>query len=54
MNRTLDREMSDKVSFIIPKFAEEYKMGAQDAYLYFEKIWGIGFPHGTLVGVAYG
>jgi hypothetical protein len=43
---TLDRQTSDKVSFItfiIPKFASGYKMNAQDAYLYLKKYGGINY-----------
>ena len=38
--RALNKETSDKISFIsyiIPKFADEYKMGMQDAYFYLKK-----------------
>lgn len=45
-NSMLDKETSDKVgfiSYIIPKFADEYKMGAQDAYLYLKKYGGLDF-----------
>jgi hypothetical protein len=40
MTTTLDKETSDKVSFIsfiIPMFAETYKMNIQDAYFYLKK-----------------
>jgi hypothetical protein len=43
---TLDRQTSDKVSFIsfiIPKFASGYKMNIQDAYRYLKKYGGIDF-----------
>jgi hypothetical protein len=36
----LDKETSDKVSFIayiVPIFADEYKMGTQNAYFYLKK-----------------
>jgi hypothetical protein len=44
--KTLDKETSDKVSFItfiIPAFAEAYKMNIQDAYRYLKKYGGIDF-----------
>jgi len=44
--RALDKETSDKISFIsyiIPKFADEYKMGTQDAYFYLKKYGGWAF-----------
>jgi hypothetical protein len=40
METKLDKETSDKVSFIayiVPIFADEYKMGTQNAYLYLKK-----------------
>ncbi len=43
---TLDKTTSDKVSFIsfiIPKFAESYKMNMQDAYFYLKKYGGLDF-----------
>jgi len=42
----LDKATSDKVSFIafiIPAFAEAYKMNVQDAYRYLEKYGGLDF-----------
>jgi hypothetical protein len=42
----LDKEMSDKLSFItfiIPKFADEYKMNRQRAYQYLKKYGGIDY-----------
>ena len=42
----LDKETSDKVSFIsfiVPKFAESYKMNSQDAYFYLKKYGGIDY-----------
>jgi len=45
-NNRLDKETSDKVSFIsyiIPKFADEYKMGMKEAYLYLKKYGGLAF-----------
>ena len=42
----LDKATSDKVSFIsfiIPKFAEAYKMNMQDAYFYLKKYGGLDF-----------
>jgi hypothetical protein len=44
--KTLDRETSDKVSFItfiIPEFAFSFKMSVPDAYLYLEKYGGLNF-----------
>jgi len=44
--KTLDKKTSDKVSFIafiIPAFAEAYKMNVQDAYRYLKKYGGIDF-----------
>ena len=44
--KTISKETSDKISFvsyIIPKFADEYKMGAQEAYLYLKKYGGWSF-----------
>ena len=44
--KQLDKQTSDKVSFIsyiIPKFANEYKMGTQDAYFYLKKYGGLDF-----------
>ncbi len=47
MNRkVLDKETSDKISFIsfiIPKFAETYKMNIQEAYFYLKKYGGLSF-----------
>ena len=45
-NNKLDKATSDKVSFIsyiIPKFADEYKMKIQDAYFYLKKYGGLSF-----------
>ena len=42
----INKETSDKisfVSFIIPKFADKYKMGAQEAYLYLKKYGGMDY-----------
>ena len=42
----LDKETSDKISFIsfiIPKFAETYKMNFQEAYFYLKKYGGLDF-----------
>jgi len=42
----ITKETSDKISFvsyIIPKFAEAYKMNMQDAYFYLKKYGGLGF-----------
>jgi len=44
--KTLDKETDDKVSFIafiIPAFAEAYKMNVQEAYRYLKKYGGIDF-----------
>lgn len=38
--KTLDKATSDKISFIsyiVPAFAEAYKMNVQEAYLYLKK-----------------
>ena len=40
--RAINKEMSDKISFIsfiIPAFAEAYKMNMQVAYRYFKTVW---------------
>jgi len=45
-NRKSDKSTSDKISFIsfiIPKFADEYKMGIQQAYLYLKQYGGLTF-----------
>ena len=45
-NRKPDKSTSDKISFIsyiIPKFADEYKMGIQQAYLYLKQYGGLAF-----------
>jgi len=44
--RAINKETSDKISFIsyiIPKFAAEYKMGMQQSYLYLKKYGGLAF-----------
>ena len=44
--KAIDKETSDKVSFIayiIPAFAEAYKMNVRDAYLYLKKYGGLDF-----------
>ena len=44
--RTLDKATSDKISFIafiIPAFAEAYKMNVRDAYLYLKKYGGLEY-----------
>ena len=44
--KTLSKETSDKISFIsyiIPKFADEFKMNAQEAYFYLKKHGGLDF-----------
>ncbi|HNE50337.1 MAG: hypothetical protein U0T31_03770 [Chitinophagales bacterium] len=53
--RTIDKQTRDKISFIsfiVPSFAEAYKMNVQQAYLYL-KIWSLGLSQQTLVGFAY-
>ena len=45
---TLDKQTSDKVAFIsyiIPTFAETYKMPIPKAYQYLKKYGGIDFLH---------
>lgn len=40
VKRTIDKVTSDKISFItyiVPAFAESYKMNVQEAYLYLKK-----------------
>ena len=47
-NRKLDKEMSDKVSFIafiVPEFAAAFKMKISDAYKYLKKYGGLEFLH---------
>jgi hypothetical protein len=44
--RLSDKQISDKVSFIsfiIPKFVDEYKMGIPQAYLYLKQYGGLPF-----------
>jgi hypothetical protein len=44
--RVLDKETSDKISFItyiIPAFADAYKMNIQDAYRFLKKYGGYDF-----------
>jgi len=44
----LDKEISNKVSFIsfiIPRFAQSYKMNIQEAYFYLKKYGGLDFIH---------
>ncbi|GHV47689.1 hypothetical protein FACS1894181_01670 [Bacteroidia bacterium] len=46
MQTKLDKATSDKVSFIsfiIPKFAEAYKMNIQEAYHYLKKYGGLDY-----------
>jgi hypothetical protein len=46
MTTKLDKQTSDKVSFItfiIPRFAEAYKMNIQKAYFYLKKYGGWDF-----------
>ncbi|MDR0681689.1 MAG: DUF3791 domain-containing protein [Dysgonamonadaceae bacterium] len=43
---TLDKQTSDKVSFmtyIVPAFADAYKMNVQEAYFYLKKYGGWDF-----------
>ena len=43
---TLDKQTSDKIAFIsyiIPKFADTYKMNRQEAYRYLKKYGGLDF-----------
>jgi hypothetical protein len=45
-NTTLDKEMSDKVSFIsfiIPEFAAAFKMKMPEAYLYLKQYGGLDY-----------
>jgi len=47
-NRKLDKETSDKVSFIafiVPEFAAAFKMKISDAYKYLKKYGGLEFLH---------
>jgi hypothetical protein len=44
--KVLDKEASDRLSFItfiIPKFADTYKMNRQEAYRYLKKYGGLDF-----------
>jgi hypothetical protein len=44
--KTLDKRTGDKVSFIsfiVPAFAEAYKMNVQDAYFYLKKYGGLDY-----------
>ncbi|MDR1883255.1 MAG: DUF3791 domain-containing protein [Prevotella sp.] len=46
MKSRLDKATSDKVSFItfiVPRFADAYKMNIQDAYFYLKKYGGWDF-----------
>ena len=51
--KTINKMTSDKISFIVPAFAEAYKMPVPVAFKYLKKIWRLGFFEQTLVGVAY-
>jgi len=45
-SRAIDKATSDKISFIsyiIPKFAADYKMGTQQAYQYLKQYGGLAF-----------
>ena len=47
-SRALDKKASDKISFfsfIIPAFAEAYKMNMQVAYRYLKQYGGLDFLH---------
>lgn len=55
--KTIDKATSDKISFItyiVPAFADAYKMNVQDAFFYLKKIWWLGVFKQTLVGITYG
>jgi hypothetical protein len=44
--RVIDKETSDKLTFltfIIPEFADKYKMDRQEAYLYLKKYGGLDY-----------
>ncbi|GAB6012211.1 DUF3791 domain-containing protein [Viscerimonas tarda] len=44
--KVLDKETSDKISFIafiIPEFADAYKMNMQEAYRYLKKYGGLDY-----------
>jgi hypothetical protein len=44
--KTLDKEARDRLSFItfiIPEFADEYKMDRQEAYRYLKKYGGVDY-----------
>ena len=46
--KTLDKATRDKVAFIafiIPAFAEAYKMNVQDAYHFLKKYGGLDYLH---------
>jgi hypothetical protein len=46
METPLSKETSDKIhfiAFIIPQFADAYKMNVQEAYLYLKKYGGLDF-----------
>ncbi|MDR0842321.1 MAG: DUF3791 domain-containing protein [Acidobacteriota bacterium] len=48
MDDITDKQIGDKVgfvTFIIPMFADAYKMNIQDAYLYLKKYGGLDFLH---------
>ena len=45
-SKTIDKVTSDKISFmtyIVPAFADAYKMNVQDAYFYLKKYGGWDF-----------
>jgi hypothetical protein len=46
MGTTLDKQTSDKISFIafiIPRFAATYRMNMQEAYFFLKKYGGLEF-----------
>ncbi|MDR2359381.1 MAG: DUF3791 domain-containing protein [Prevotellaceae bacterium] len=48
MQQKIDKTISDKISFIafiIPEFADAYKMNIQEAYKYLKKYGGLQFLH---------
>jgi len=45
-NENIDNDTRDRIRFItyiIPKFADEYQMNRQEAYLYLKKYGGVKF-----------
>ena len=41
------------MTYIVPAFADAYKMNVQDAFFLSEKIWRVGFSQRALVGATY-